>query len=608
MRAQCCICADLFESTQTVNISATPCGHVFHEVCLMRWMDTSSTCPSCRTHIKKTQVIKRLFFDINEDVDEDEDVSRYKNQVSDLKAQVREKTKQVRDTEESRDNYQALLAVSEAKHEEVSAKLSREVSMRDVLKADLKRVQKENDWHIQEIRELQKKADKLHELQRVEMILKGSSSDAEEMLRQYSDGGDSSIRQLSSLVTVMKREYNQVLVDKRTAKEQLSKLKQQIGSFQMESKRAKKEVAHLKLELQATNRSLSEKEKENDENRRKIVHLRKALRHNKTEGSQSFIAALTEDSPNVAYSPMPKSEVTPTSIKTVPSVPEVDQEKNSLSLSPQHMKRPCSSPDLFMDTPVKRGKAAVEEIAAGPCSILAGLNLERMTERNVAANTEKNDIDVEKLPQDVPQKEDADDGPLIPPAMMSIIHSKLIGQSTKGSKQFSAHHSGSVITRGYDGFGGSTTFVHPQGAPRGSFMKLAQQKKKSSSTGLKKNANIQRLWMPKCQRPIKDCMSAIPSASGPSQSSEAISLSSTSVLSSSGNLKKPLSSLQTSVGSLKTHPSSSSSSFSTSTISKGGSSSKFLTSSKLGMYISKGPSLSVSKKAAALNDDFIDLT
>ena len=86
---------------------------------------------------------------------------------------MREKTKQVRDTEESRDNYQALLAVSEAKHEEVSAKLSREVSMRDVLKADLKRVQKENDWHIQEIRELQKKADKLHELQRVEMILKG---------------------------------------------------------------------------------------------------------------------------------------------------------------------------------------------------------------------------------------------------------------------------------------------------------------------------------------------------------------------------------------------------------------------------------------------------
>ena len=88
---------------------------------------------------------------------------------------MREKAKLVREVEESRDNYQALLAVAEAKHEEVSTKLSREVSMREVLKADLKRVQKENDWHVQEIRELQKKADKLHELQSVETILKGDT-------------------------------------------------------------------------------------------------------------------------------------------------------------------------------------------------------------------------------------------------------------------------------------------------------------------------------------------------------------------------------------------------------------------------------------------------
>ncbi|GFO08408.1 hypothetical protein PoB_003491300 [Plakobranchus ocellatus] len=305
MRAQCCICADLFESTQTVNIAAAPCGHVFHEACLMRWMDTSSTCPSCRTHVKKTQIIKRLFFDISEDVDDKEqDVSHYVNQVSDLKAQLREKAKSLHDTEESRDKYAALLAVAESKQEELTTKLSRELSMKEVLKGDLKRVQRENDWHVQEICELQKKAEKLHELQSVEMMLKGSSSDAEEMLRQYSDGGDSSIRQLSSLVTVMKREYNQVLADKRTAKEQLSKLKQHIGTYQAEAKQAKREVAHLRAELEVTNKSLSLKEKENDENRRKIVHLRNALRYNKTEGSQSFHAALTEDSPNVAYSPV----------------------------------------------------------------------------------------------------------------------------------------------------------------------------------------------------------------------------------------------------------------------------------------------------------------
>ncbi|RUS82071.1 hypothetical protein EGW08_010179 [Elysia chlorotica] len=612
MRAQCCICADLFESSHSVNISATPCGHVFHEACLMRWMDTSSTCPSCRTHIKKTQVIKRLFFDINEDVDGDEDVSHYKNQLSDLKAQLREATKEVRELEDSRDSCQALLDVTHVKYAEMSTKLSREVSMREVLKADLKRVQKENDWHIQEIKELQKKAEKLNELQRVETILKGSSTDAEEMLRQYSDGGDSSIRQLSSLVTVMKREYNQVLADKRTAKEQLSKLRQQIGHFQMEAKRAKKEAAYLRLELQTTNKNLSEKEKENDENRRKIVHLRKALRHNKTEGSQSFIAALNEDSPNVAYSPMvqPKVDATPTSSKL--AVAEVDQENKSSPLSPQSFKRPCVSPDLFMDTPVKKAKTKVEAVAEKPNSLgPVGQDFQSGPETNLTADSEHTNSVMAKLAE-----RDEDDGPHIPPSMMSIMHSKLVGKSAAGSKQYTGKHSGSIITRGYDGFGGSTTFVHPQGPPRGSFMKLAQQKKKLLPSCAKKNANILKLSVPKCQRQIKDCiLNAAPSAtatsnslvssslSSSSSSSDSLSLPSSSSSSSSlslfGHSKKPVSS---NMGSLKK------SALSSSTSSKGSSSSKSLSSSKLGMFISKGPSLSSSKRAAARNDDFIDLT
>ncbi|GFR82167.1 E3 ubiquitin-protein ligase TRAIP-like [Elysia marginata] len=600
MRAQCCICADLFESTQTVNISATPCGHVFHEACLMRWMDTSSTCPSCRTHIKKTQVIKRLFFDISEEVDGDEDVSRFKNQVSDLKAQVREKAKQVRDTEEARDNYQALLAVSEAKLGEVSTKLSREVSLKEVLKADLKRVQKENDLQIQEIQELQKKADKVHELQRVELILKGSSSDAEEMLQQYSDGGDSAIRQLSSLVTVMKREYNQVLVDKRTAKEHLSKLKQEIGTYKMEAKRAKKETAYLKLELQATNKSLSEKEKENDDNRRKIVHLRKALRHNKTEGSQSFIAALTEDSPNVAYSPMPNSCATPITTRVICNTTKEDQENRSASpASPPPNKKPCLSPDLFAETPVKETKADAVAEEDDPKNLPAPKQHRPPHTKTIASEAGET---VSKTSQ-----EPEDDGPYIPPAMMSIMHTKLIGRSNPYS---SCNQSGSVITRGFDGFGGSTTFVHPQGPPRGSFMKLAQHKKKSKSTGLKMNVNIQRLAVPKSQRQIKECLGAMSSEAGlvhkPTtlSSSSSLNIASSSLSSKSassslknlpvGNLNKPQSSLLPSSRRNIKNPSLSSTSK--------------LSSSKLGMFISKGPSLSTAKTTSAPKDDFIDLT
>ena len=56
MKAQCCICADQFENDDSINIAAVPCGHTFHEVCVMRWLKTSNSCPQCRTFINKRQV------------------------------------------------------------------------------------------------------------------------------------------------------------------------------------------------------------------------------------------------------------------------------------------------------------------------------------------------------------------------------------------------------------------------------------------------------------------------------------------------------------------------------------------------------------------------
>lgn len=67
MRTQCCICSDLFVNDDVRDIAATPCGHVFHEECLARWLATSSTCPSCRKHVARASCIPKLFFDVVED-------------------------------------------------------------------------------------------------------------------------------------------------------------------------------------------------------------------------------------------------------------------------------------------------------------------------------------------------------------------------------------------------------------------------------------------------------------------------------------------------------------------------------------------------------------
>ncbi|XP_050893801.1 NEP1-interacting protein-like 2 [Lathyrus oleraceus] len=47
----CTICMDEFEFddiNETSNICTMPCSHVFHEQCIVKWLQTSNTCPLCR--------------------------------------------------------------------------------------------------------------------------------------------------------------------------------------------------------------------------------------------------------------------------------------------------------------------------------------------------------------------------------------------------------------------------------------------------------------------------------------------------------------------------------------------------------------------------------
>ncbi|KAK7252258.1 hypothetical protein RIF29_36085 [Crotalaria pallida] len=48
---QCNICMEKFhgeDDDDEVKITAMPCGHLFHNLCIVKWLKTSHTCPMCR--------------------------------------------------------------------------------------------------------------------------------------------------------------------------------------------------------------------------------------------------------------------------------------------------------------------------------------------------------------------------------------------------------------------------------------------------------------------------------------------------------------------------------------------------------------------------------
>jgi hypothetical protein len=51
---ECPVCLDVIEETQA--FLATPCGHVFHDGWLRRWMDDHADCPFCRTVLPSIDV------------------------------------------------------------------------------------------------------------------------------------------------------------------------------------------------------------------------------------------------------------------------------------------------------------------------------------------------------------------------------------------------------------------------------------------------------------------------------------------------------------------------------------------------------------------------
>ena len=53
---ECPICLEILDDTPTITL---PCGHIYHDQCLLDWFEHNMTCPICRATFKWKKKKKR---------------------------------------------------------------------------------------------------------------------------------------------------------------------------------------------------------------------------------------------------------------------------------------------------------------------------------------------------------------------------------------------------------------------------------------------------------------------------------------------------------------------------------------------------------------------
>ncbi|GFR11156.1 e3 ubiquitin-protein ligase TRAIP [Trichonephila clavata] len=210
---RCVICTDCFDGH---GIVATQCGHVFHSQCLLKWIDRSKTCPECRGPVFSKNISKLYFNNIP---NEGFDAANIENDISTLKAQIREKNMELENEKKKFKELQVHAAALEKNLEldhqrkmELEFELSTaKLKLRSLTPFETKvqRLQVENDNLLKE----------MEHYSNVKSIVSACQKDVESILRELQNEvaveiGKTAASRLATHCSVLKRELKRVIEEK----------------------------------------------------------------------------------------------------------------------------------------------------------------------------------------------------------------------------------------------------------------------------------------------------------------------------------------------------------------------------------------------------------
>ncbi|XP_065088099.1 E3 ubiquitin-protein ligase TRAIP-like [Ochlerotatus camptorhynchus] len=292
MNFTCVICSDLFVPSDDIHI--TPCGHIFHYVCLVQWLERSKTCPQCRNRCIE-QKLTKVYLTIAANVDSPDDHAALMQKLDNLTLSVREKDKTIKTLQEKEASWEA----ERTKIKKMLTRMGEKIKDRD-LSISVYKVQldtlKLNHTHLHKMEEeLKQLKDKLRLMLALENVLNSTSKEVDEILALNDNP-----RALAVSVATLKREL-------QASEYKMNEKRDRIKSIQkdLSDERAKRSDVEDKL-------SYADSEKYRLEQEVKTLKRNAVIDLSTETGSDTSIPNTPDQQPKRKRSDTDLNESTPT--------------------------------------------------------------------------------------------------------------------------------------------------------------------------------------------------------------------------------------------------------------------------------------------------------
>ncbi|XP_006820068.1 E3 ubiquitin-protein ligase TRAIP-like [Saccoglossus kowalevskii] len=431
LQASCTICSDLFEVES--NVSATHCGHVFHEHCLQRWLNQSKTCPQCRADCFARNVVKRLYFNQSEEEAVTElDASSLKNELDRTKALLSQRNREKSAFKKTKDALSEEITKLTSQIGDLIDRVNKEEITNSALKKQLQLLCNKQDEAERARREAKELRIKLQRLERFEAVMNETCQEVDDMLHNYGTGPHA-VRDLTVYCCSLKKEFDNSKQLRRTMRDELEQTKRCLQVKNKALIEKTEEVSSLQRQLALAEEDVAHSENENKGLRKKISILERAVES--PSGTAGAISRLIMESPAPQHLKKPRLSG---------SHDSGDIEFNLIPGNPD-------TPEIVKESPSIKMKSECEEFGVNYVKTTS-LAKENMAQKQAAADK----------------------------ALMCNMYRN--SSLFKKRPLLDSKESESKIRRGYNGFGGHHTFIETTEFSAPSSRKIVRTTKKKMVT------------------------------------------------------------------------------------------------------------------------------